>query len=637
MLQLAGHRKSRAIAKRAVDYELPAEVCTPAGRRLPRARARRSARPGARAGRRRSRRGRRPRRHSLRARRSRAGRAQGRPQARPPVDHAGLELGQPLQQGDVARASGPAARLERAPGARGRRVPRDPGRARARTRRRQLRPVLRGSERDGGTEPDRRPPAPAVSRLLAEGRPRRAAVFARWLAAVRASADERVRTAEVVVRPHPASPRWEDWTPPDGVRLSLPGAKIETARLSQLLVDADAVVALNTSAEIEAAITGTPVLTFRAGDDARGQEGSLHFRYLLEEHGGFVARRTGHLPTHVEQLAAVLRGAHDPEPARSFVESFVRPRGARPPGDAAARSRDPRPRIAAASRPNGHGRPAAPGARTAARAGSWSSRRRCSSRRCPTCSTSCSDPGCELLFSGRSIDRAPDPGRARRAPERRRRAAAAGARAARARPRTSPARSSGRLALSGRVARRRLLGAGPRAPQVLQARRPSRLEAHAFRVRRPRSPAPGRCTTPGRAPPGGGLRAPTGAAARGGRGARRRPRSCSSRAARWAATRRDVIKTARLLGIPSILLVWSWDNLSSKAVLHEHPGPRARLERRPGTGGGGAPRHPARPRGGDRRPELRPLLRPGGGARAGRRRRRTAHDRLRRLVEERRS
>src|SRR5262245_50715090 len=31
VLQLAGHRKSRAIAKRAVDYELPAEVCVRVG------------------------------------------------------------------------------------------------------------------------------------------------------------------------------------------------------------------------------------------------------------------------------------------------------------------------------------------------------------------------------------------------------------------------------------------------------------------------------------------------------------------------------------------------------------------------------------------------------------------------------
>jgi hypothetical protein len=33
----------------------------------------------------------------------------------------------------------------------------------------------------------------------------------------------------------------------------------------------------------------------------------------------------------------------------------------------------------------------------------------------------------------------------------------------------------------------------------------------------------------------------------------------------------DVVKAARSLGIPSLMLVWSWDNLSSKAVVHEHP------------------------------------------------------------------
>ena len=33
----------------------------------------------------------------------------------------------------------------------------------------------------------------------------------------------------------------------------------------------------------------------------------------------------------------------------------------------------------------------------------------------------------------------------------------------------------------------------------------------------------------------------------------------------------DVVKIARRLGVPSIVLVWSWDNLSSKAALNEHP------------------------------------------------------------------
>ena len=33
----------------------------------------------------------------------------------------------------------------------------------------------------------------------------------------------------------------------------------------------------------------------------------------------------------------------------------------------------------------------------------------------------------------------------------------------------------------------------------------------------------------------------------------------------------EVIKAARRLGIPSVMLVWSWDNLSSKAIQNEHP------------------------------------------------------------------
>ena len=32
-----------------------------------------------------------------------------------------------------------------------------------------------------------------------------------------------------------------------------------------------------------------------------------------------------------------------------------------------------------------------------------------------------------------------------------------------------------------------------------------------------------------------------------------------------------MVKAARALGLPTLMLVWSWDNLSSKAVLHEHP------------------------------------------------------------------
>ncbi len=156
--------------------------------------------------------------------------------------------------------------------------------------------------------------------------PNEPAVFACWLAAVRANPDLRLQNAQVVIRPHPASRRWKGWTPPPGVELSVPDAKVETPTLARLLTRADAVVALNTSAELEAAIAGKPVLTFRAGDAARGQEGSLHFHYLLEERGGFVLD-SATLDEHVERLSTVLGGEHDPEPTRRFVSRFIRPLG----------------------------------------------------------------------------------------------------------------------------------------------------------------------------------------------------------------------------------------------------------------------------------------------------------------------
>jgi hypothetical protein len=92
------------------------------------------------------------------------------------------------------------------------------------------------------------------------------------------------------------------------------------------LAAADAVVALNTSAEIEAAIAGRPVLTFSAGDLAPGQGGSAHFRYLLAPDGGF-AEHADSIAEHVPQLLRALE--LDPHAAqrRAFVERFVRPAG----------------------------------------------------------------------------------------------------------------------------------------------------------------------------------------------------------------------------------------------------------------------------------------------------------------------
>ncbi len=88
-----------------------------------------------------------------------------------------------------------------------------------------------------------------------------------------------------------------------------------------------AVVGVNTSAQIDAAIVGKPVYTIRDPVFAASQDGTIHFRYLLESHGGFV-RSANSLEEHCEQLEA---GLADPDAARAqvdrFVASFVRPRG----------------------------------------------------------------------------------------------------------------------------------------------------------------------------------------------------------------------------------------------------------------------------------------------------------------------
>ncbi len=89
---------------------------------------------------------------------------------------------------------------------------------------------------------------------------------------------------------------------------------------------ADAVVGLNTSAEIEAGILGKPVYTIRAPDVAPGQTGSTHFQYLLESQGGFV-HDAATLEQHVEQLGEGLAGRFSAERLQTFVHGFVRPRG----------------------------------------------------------------------------------------------------------------------------------------------------------------------------------------------------------------------------------------------------------------------------------------------------------------------
>src|SRR4029078_7274683 len=72
-----------------------------------------------------------------------------------------------------------------------------------------------------------------------------------------------------------------------------------------------AVVGLNTSALVEAAIVDRPVFTILAPEFHENQEGTFHFHHLMTVGDGFLhAART--LDEHTAQLAATARGTAPP-------------------------------------------------------------------------------------------------------------------------------------------------------------------------------------------------------------------------------------------------------------------------------------------------------------------------------------
>jgi hypothetical protein len=154
-----------------------------------------------------------------------------------------------------------------------------------------------------------------------------------WLAALR-GAGGRLGDVGVLVRPHPQNA--DQWRGVD-LRASGPAvvwpdgeAPVDTRTRNDYfdsIFHSAAVIGLNTTAEIEAAIIGRSVYTVLA-DDYRGtQDGTLHFRHLRDAGGGVLHIATG-MDEHMAQLEAALAAppATDRR-ARRFVQAFIRPHG----------------------------------------------------------------------------------------------------------------------------------------------------------------------------------------------------------------------------------------------------------------------------------------------------------------------
>ena len=157
----------------------------------------------------------------------------------------------------------------------------------------------------------------------------------RWIQAIRASSHPALRDSNILIRPHPYNARaWESNPVADLAGVALYPRQgynavdpENRADFFDSLSHAAAVVGINTSAMIEAAIVGTPVFSFLAPEFAGTQAGTIHFHHLLPENGGFV-RIASTLEQHVAQLGERLadRSAAQEE-LRRFVAAFVRPHG----------------------------------------------------------------------------------------------------------------------------------------------------------------------------------------------------------------------------------------------------------------------------------------------------------------------
>jgi hypothetical protein len=173
------------------------------------------------------------------------------------------------------------------------------------------------------------PAAPIVSYLCSSEfvAGHEVAFVEKWLERIRQ--DSQLGSCNILIRPHPRSVRqWADVDVTRFGRVAIAMSRVLNA--DQSLYDAlhhsAAVVGLNTSAQIEAGILGKPVFTLLAQGFEHGQQGTLHFHYLLKEHGGFVEMARD-LDEHLNHLAGALRGEVDVDGIRRAVEQFIRPHG----------------------------------------------------------------------------------------------------------------------------------------------------------------------------------------------------------------------------------------------------------------------------------------------------------------------
>jgi hypothetical protein len=184
--------------------------------------------------------------------------------------------------------------------------------------------------------PSDRPFVLYVCSALFWGSPVEAQFVCRWIRSLRSSEDADVRSAAILIRPHPA--RMDEWKAIDLSQfgnVALYGSNPMDASSREDYFDSlfysRAVVGLNTSAFLEAAIVDRPVHTILRPEFADNQTGTLHFHYLLNVGGGVLHSSTTFEEHHAKLGASLRRSSSTPGSNPRFVQDFIRPRGLRTP------------------------------------------------------------------------------------------------------------------------------------------------------------------------------------------------------------------------------------------------------------------------------------------------------------------
>jgi hypothetical protein len=154
----------------------------------------------------------------------------------------------------------------------------------------------------------------------------------RWIAGLRHRPE--LRDVGILVRPHPYNVslwRTAEFPEFDNVAIYPRGANPVNENDRQDYFDSfyhcEAVVGVNTTAMIEAAIVGKTVHSVLADEFKDTQGGTLHFRYLLAENGGFL-RVARSMDEHAQQVVETLQTPDVGQAACArFVGRFIRPQG----------------------------------------------------------------------------------------------------------------------------------------------------------------------------------------------------------------------------------------------------------------------------------------------------------------------